>query len=208
MISSSRLRFASNSDEERPHLITILRPFSRSSTLSFRELFIKLCHAKSTSTTSSANPYIMSFLHPTYLFRRRSALIEERPLLTFSKSACVSFHHHLSCLEAIAQQSNQSRKSWNGNKSWSNTRSLGMLRRRAKQYGQARAIPAESPVNQCWKHRPHWMLRSIKSFAKFRLVLLLLGLDSPDCFCFYLGWFGCWFAFKGNCLLNCLQACT
>ena len=52
-----------------------------------------------------------------------------------------------------------------------------MLGRRAKQYDQARAIPAESPVSQCSKHRPHWMLRSIKSFAKFRLVLLLLELD-------------------------------
>ena len=113
MISSARLRFASNFNEERPHLITTFKPLSRSPILSFRELFIKLCHAKPTSTTSSANPYIMSFLHPTYLFRRRSASTEERPLLTFSKPACVSLRHHLSCLKAIAQQSNQSRKSWN-----------------------------------------------------------------------------------------------
>ena len=62
-ISSFRSRFASKSDEERSHLIIIFRSFPRSSTLSFRELFIKLCHVKSTSITSSANLYIISFLH-------------------------------------------------------------------------------------------------------------------------------------------------
>ena len=50
-----------------------------------------------------------------------------------------------------------------------------MLRRRAKQYDQARAISTESSVNQCSKHRPHWMLRSTKSFAN-------------AWFCFCLAW--------------------
>ena len=65
MISSFRLRFASSFNEKRPHLITTSKPLSRSPISSFRELFIKLCHAQSTSTTSSANLYIMSFLHST-----------------------------------------------------------------------------------------------------------------------------------------------
>ena len=107
----------------------------------------------------------MSSLHTFILTTlRRSAPTEERSLLTFSKSACVSLRHHLSCLEVIAQQSNQSRKKLKRKQNLKQYKKL-------ENAGKTRETVWSSACHPCWisdqpiKQRSHWMLRSIKSFA-------------------------------------------
>ena len=123
--SSSRSRFAFSSDEERPHFITIFRPLSRSPITSFCELFTKFL-------SRQIYPHQLNKLLHYELFTSYIPLPTTLRPYWGTISPRVFIHHHLSCLEAIAQQSNQSRKNWNENKSWSNIRSLRMLGRRVR----------------------------------------------------------------------------